>query len=370
MQRKGWLKKAILTQISEIRQYNRYGKRDMVARNMVALKLISFVGLAITLLIFALPRLGLENWAFMWRYWVMIPMYAVFLAFSLIYGRKKHKSYNVVKTAGVLFSVIIILLLTVIDIFYYPNMPDELFVFVIVLLPMFFSIETWVVASITVYGGLLYCILAYNFKAPEVIQHDIFSVSLSVVLSLLVLGYHARIRATSFLVKEKYKTLSRMDLLTELLNKKSYELWCQRMLDECKNGELGALVIFDLDNFKQINDTYGHIMGDSVLEIVGRTLAANFQADCFVGRIGGDEFSAFTCSHRGIELFERRAENVMTEVMERAMKELRINVTMSMGISVKSSGSINYMEMYFDADKALYEFKRTVRNQKYAAASN
>ncbi len=370
MQRKGWLKKAIQAQVFEIRQYNRYGKRDMVERNMVALKLISLMGLAITLLIFALSRLDLENWTFMWRYWVLIPMYTAFLIFSFIYGAKEHKRYAVVQTAGISFSVILLVMLSVISAFYYPDKPDELFVFIIVLIPLFLSIETWVVSAINVFGGLLYCILAYNFKAAAVIQHDIFSVALSVALSLVVLGFHARFRANGFIVKEKYKTLSRMDLLTELLNKKSYELWCQRMLEECKNGEPCALVIFDLDNFKQINDTYGHIMGDRVLEIVGRTLSANFQSDCFVGRIGGDEFSAFTCSRRGIELFERRAENVMTEVMERAMKELRIDVTVSMGISFKYSGSINYMELYFDADKALYEFKRTVRNQKYAAASN
>ena len=370
MLRKGWLKKAIWAQIFEIRQYNRYGKRDMVARNMMALKLISFMGLVITLLVFAVSRFGLEKWAFMWHYWVLIPMYAAFLAFSLIYGRQKHKRYTVVQTAGVLFFVAVVLLLTLIDVFYYPNEPDELFVFVIVLMPLFFSIETWVISSIAVFGGLLYCILAYHFKAPAVIQHDIFSVSLGVVLSLLVLGYHARIRANSFLVKEKYKTLSRMDLLTELLNKKSYELWCQRLLEECEAGVPCSLVIFDLDNFKHINDTYGHIMGDRVLEIVGRSLSNNFQSDCFVGRIGGDEFSAFTCSQKSEELFKRRAENVMTEVMERAMKELRINVTMSMGVSSQRSGSINYMEMYFDADRALYEFKRSLRSEKYVAASN
>lgn len=366
MLRKSWLKKAIRAQISEIREYNRYGKRDMVARNMVALKLISFTGLVITLLIFALSRLGLDKWAFMSHYWVLIPMYTVFLTFSFIYGRQKHKSYTVVQTAGVLFSLALSSLLTIIGVFYYPNEPDELFVFVIVLMPLFFSIESWVVASIAVYAGLIYCVLAYFFKAPAVIQHDIFSVSVSVVLSLLVLGYHARVRANSFLVKEKYKTLSRMDLLTELLNKKSYELWCQRLLHECEYGMPCALVIFDLDNFKHINDTYGHIMGDRVLEIVGRTLSNNFHADCFVGRVGGDEFSAFTCSNKSGELFERRAENVMTEVMERAMKELRINVTMSMGISINRSGSIDYMEMYFDADKALYEFKRSVRKEKWA----
>ncbi len=369
MLRKGWLKKAILLQVSEIKQYNRYGKHDMVARNMIALKLISSMGLTITLLIFALAQLGFQNWDVMWHYWTLIPLYAVFLVFSIIYGRKKHKSFAVVQTAGVLFSILIMVLFTVIDVFYYPDKPDELIVFAIVLMPLFFSIETWVVASITVCGGILYCILAYNFKDPVVIQHDIFSVSLSIVLSLIVLGYHARFRANGFIVKEKYKTLSRMDLLTELLNKKSYELWCQRILNESDYGEPCALAIFDLDNFKQINDTYGHIMGDKVLEIVGQTLSANFQSDCFVGRIGGDEFSAFTFSRKCCELFEARVENIMAEVKERAKKELKIDVTISMGITFGNT-PVDYMELYFEADKALYDFKRSVRHQEKIASTS
>ncbi|MEA4893676.1 MAG: GGDEF domain-containing protein [Oscillospiraceae bacterium] len=370
MLRKGLMKNAIYLQFHEIRQYNRYGKRDMVVKNMAALKMLSLMGLVITTLIFALSQLDFENWEFMWRYWVLLPMYAVYLVFSFVYGKKEHKSFTLVRTVSVSFPVILLIILSVIGTIFYPDRPDELFVFVIVLLPLFLSIETWVVVTISLLGGLLYCVLAYIFKSPGVLQHDIFSVILSVVLSMAVLGFHARLRAQNFLVKEKYKTLSRMDLLTELLNKKSYELWCQRLINECASGELCSLAIFDLDNFKQINDTYGHIMGDKVLEIVGQTLSSNFQADCFVGRVGGDEFSAFTCSRKSSELFERRAENVMTEVMERSVKELRIDVTMSMGISVKISGSINYMDLYFDADKALYEFKRSVRKEKFAVVSN
>ena len=132
MLRKGRLKKAISEQIFEIKQYNCYGKRDMLARNMIALKLISFAGLAITLLIFVLSQLGFDNWIFMWHYWVLIPMYAGFLVFSFAYGKRQEKSYKVVRTAGILFTVALVTLLAGINVFYYPNKPDELFVFVIV----------------------------------------------------------------------------------------------------------------------------------------------------------------------------------------------------------------------------------------------
>jgi len=363
----GRLKKAIREQIFEIRQYNRYGKQDMLARNMIALKLISLMGLAVTLLVFILQFIGFDNWAFMWHYWVLIPVYAVFLAFSIVYDKKQEKSFAVVQTAGVLFSVMLVAVLAAVSIFYYPDKPDEMLAFALILIPLFFAIETWVIASITVYSGIIYCIMAYSFKDPSVLQHDIFSVSLSMVLSLMVLGYNARLRANGFLAKEKYKTLSRMDLLTELLNKKSYELWCQRTLNESGQNEPCALVVFDLDNFKQINDNFGHIMGDRVLEIVGQTLAANFHTDCFVGRIGGDEFSAFSCADKCCELFERRALSVIAQVKERARRELKLDVTMSMGIT-RSQVPVDFMELYFEADKALYEFKQTAGAERHCAS--
>ena len=368
MRRDNWLKKAIWAQVSEIRQYNRYGRRDMVARNMVALKLISSIGLAVTLVVFACSRMEPDDWDFMWDYWALIPTYAAFSAFSFIYGGREHKRYVVVQTAGCLFSICLIAVISFVSIVYYPDKPDELLSFVLILIPLFFAIETWIVASITTYGGVIFCILAYSFKAPDVVQHDVFSIAMAILLSLVVLGYHARIRAHSFIVKEKYKALSRMDLLTELLNKKSYELWCQRMLDDCEEGAPCALAIFDLDNFKQINDSFGHIMGDRVLEIVGQALSSHFHADCFVGRVGGDEFSAFTCKEKCCGLFERRAENVMAEVKERSMTELKIDVTMSMGTAFHYV-PVDYMQLYFDADKALYEFKRSIRSERYAVSA-
>lgn len=363
MLQKGWLS-AVRMQVSEIRYYNKYGKHDMVIRNMIALKLVSIGGLAMTALVFALYLAKLVKWDLQWEYWRLMPMYAAFFTFSVAYGRRKEKSFAVVWTTGALFSAVLVSMLIYISVFKYPDSPDKLVCFAIVLMPLFFSSSTWIIALMNVLAGFAFCMLAQRFKEPTAAGHDIFSTCTAVVLSLFVLGYNARMRANWFIVKEKYKRLSRTDLLTELLNKRSYEMWCQKMLEQCHNDEPCALIIFDLDNFKQINDVNGHYTGDRVLEVVGQTLSANFSLDGLVGRIGGDEFSAFVCTKKGCELCARRAANVVAEVKERAHKELGIEVTMSMGLTVRRAASVSFTELYMLADKDLYLFKRRPQGER------
>ncbi len=363
MLREGWLAKELRAQVLDIRYYNRYGKQDMIHRNIGALKILSTGDLIISLIFFAVNPF-ITGFILTWHYWLLIPSFFAFSMFAFIYGAKEHKDYRVVCTSVILFSCILVVLVANIGIFSNPKRPDTLMCFLIVLMPLFFSVETWVIASIVIMGGSAYCILADIFKDPYVARNDIFVIILSTSLSMLVLAYTARLRAISFIAIEKYKKLSRTDLLTGILNKRSYELWCQRLIDECENNDPCALAIFDIDNFKKVNDTLGHIIGDKVLEIVGQTLSSIFGADSLVGRIGGDEFAAFVYTRGGCEMLGRRAENVIAEVRERSKKELKIDVSISMGISTKIGGQINYMEMYFDADMALYEFKRSNLNRE------
>jgi len=370
MLQKGWPSKVVRMQMSEIKHYNQFGKHDMLIRNMIALKLIGFGGLAITLLVFMLYLTKLVQWDIKWEYWRLIPMYATFFVFSVLYGRQKKKDFVVVEVAGSLFSISLVSVLIYVSIFYYPNSPDELLCFAIVLMPLFFSTDTWIIVVINVLAGTAFCVLVCLFKEPAAAAHDIFVTCTAVVLSLFVYGYNTIMRANWFIVKEKYKRLSRTDLLTELLNKRSYEMWCQKMLDQrCEEGPC-ALVIFDLDNFKQINDQNGHYTGDRVLEIVGQTLAANFSMDGLVGRIGGDEFSAFVCTKKSCGLFAGRSANVVIEVKERARRELGIEVTMSMGLAVKKAASITFADLYMLADKDLYLFKRTPKSERTTVSSN
>ena len=367
MLRKGWLEEAVRAQVSEIRYYNHHGKRDMIIKNMVAIKVISLCSLLLTIVFFAVAWLT-GTWKITWHFWFMFVLFASTVFFSFYSDKHKMKKFFSSEILGSLFHIILAVLLVILGVFYNPSQPSSLLNLFLIVLPIFFTTQTWIVSTIAISAGTAFCILASVYKSPAVVSYDVFTTVLSMALSIVVLAYFSRLRAIGFIAKEKYKRQSRTDLLTGLLNKRSYELWCQKLLEERDIGEPCALAIFDLDNFKQINDTYGHLMGDKVLEIVGQTLSENFRADGLAGRIGGDEFSAFACSRESCEFFDRRAESVISDVKERSYNVLKIEATMSVGITNVQFGGVSYLKMFLNADRIMYDSKHSHQDERQAVS--
>ena len=365
MQLNDRLEKEIRAHVSEIRYYNHYGKRDMIIRNMVAIKVTSVCSLLLTIAFFIVSWISLK-WDITWHFWLMFVLFAATAFFSVFADKRKKKEFFSSQILGSLFHIILAILLVILGVFYNPEQPSSLLSVFLIVLPIFFTAPTWIVSTITITAGTAFCILASAYKAPDIVSYDVFSTVLSMALSIVVLTYFARLRAVSFIAKEKYKRQSRMDLLTGVLNKRSFELWCQKLLEERNIDEPCALAIFDLDNFKHINDTFGHIIGDKVLEIVGQTLSENFRADGLAGRIGGDEFSAFACTREGCEFFDRRAESVISEVKERSYNLLKIEATMSVGTAKVQFGGVSYLKMFLNADQVMYDSKRSLQYERQA----
>ena len=80
------------------------------------------------------------------------------------------------------------------------------------------------------------------------------------------------------------------DELTQVYNRKYAEQFAENALEEAKDGSIHAFFIMDIDKFKEVNDVYGHAVGDVVLRTFGMLLGRQFRGDDIVGRIGGDEF--------------------------------------------------------------------------------
>ena len=82
------------------------------------------------------------------------------------------------------------------------------------------------------------------------------------------------------------------DVLSGLLNRETATTYIEQCLQHMRPGDICALFIIDLDNFKQVNDTLGHQAGDQVIQLAARALSGCFRATDIVGRLGGDEFFA------------------------------------------------------------------------------
>ena len=148
------------------------------------------------------------------------------------------------------------------------------------------------------------------------------------------------------------------DYLTGLYNKREFEKYLSTInKSSYRFRKLGG-IFFDLDNFKQINDQFGHLMGDFILREIGNILRQSFRRTDFLARIGGDEFVAFfEISHKeDIRVFQNRLLANVSELNK--TNKLPFIVSISMGIDcfdAKSPFSIH--EFFAHLDKLLYEQK-------------
>lgn len=130
------------------------------------------------------------------------------------------------------------------------------------------------------------------------------------------------------------------------------------MVSDASKENVVALCLVDLDDFKRINDTYGHPCGDYVLEQVARKMEEVFtNADC-IGRIGGDEFLIVTTGAVDAGRLQEYGERLIDAVSGIVWKKEKVGACCSMGILLASRSDLQYSQMYEMVDNLLYEAKR------------
>ena len=146
-----------------------------------------------------------------------------------------------------------------------------------------------------------------------------------------------------------------LDFRTGLLNHEAAKEKITALLSSGR-GKQYALVFFDLDNFKQANDVYGHLFGDEVLEYLADTVRKNTRSSDIAARMGGDEFIVFMGYKGSIEPQVKRIFSALTG----EFKGFPIKV--SMGVACVDGGVQDYDTLFEMADKAAYSVKRSGKN--------
>ena len=155
---------------------------------------------------------------------------------------------------------------------------------------------------------------------------------------------------------------SQKDSLTGLLNNSTIKQQIGARLQSLKRGQTGYLVVQDVDSFKKINDTNGHLFGDAVLCSFADELS-NIFPEALKGRIGGDEFVIYMCKTESKERAVTRIQALADTVKNLSFAEMNgHHITISIGISFAPEHGTCYMDLYKNADTALYETKQNGRN--------
>ncbi|WP_230409188.1 sensor domain-containing diguanylate cyclase [Zooshikella harenae] len=159
--------------------------------------------------------------------------------------------------------------------------------------------------------------------------------------------------------------LSRTDRLTTLFNRGYWEECLQREFFRfIRTHETSCLVMFDIDHFKKVNDTYGHPAGDAVISTVATKLKDNLRSSDIAGRYGGEEFSVIlvnTDSPSALYFTERLRKSIEKTIVTHEGRD--ISVTISLGIAQIIPEIQDYKVWLERTDQALYQSKQNGRNQ-------
>ncbi len=165
--------------------------------------------------------------------------------------------------------------------------------------------------------------------------------------------------------KEKELHLIRaadIDELTGLNNRAATMRHIREFLAGEGRDGVHALFIIDVDNFKAINDTFGHQAGDTFLTTLAERIKSCFREIDIVGRIGGDEFFAFMKNVPNLAGVGSKANLLLQKMIEAYTLDVSLSVSGSIGISIYGQNGTTLDELYASADEALYEAKRRGKN--------
>lgn len=195
-------------------------------------------------------------------------------------------------------------------------------------------------------------------------RRDTFLHSLTVKIDL-----ERMIREREQLLKSsnRYRKLSELDGLTQIYNRVTAENKMRTALRMVPRDYISVLIMFDIDHFKLINDTYGHASGDFVLREVAACMQASFRKRDILGRFGGDEFAIFM---RSLSDNLDDAKDICSQAISRLKKTIQERIPsdgpvihLSIGVLLIPGPSRDFDKLYQLADQALYDAKNTGRNK-------
>lgn len=165
--------------------------------------------------------------------------------------------------------------------------------------------------------------------------------------------------------------LSRKDFLTGLNNRRHFHETASKLFAQMKRGKIKlACAMFDIDNFKKVNDSLGHAAGDVAIVECARLLRVNLRETDVIARFGGEEFCVLLAGHEQVDHAVLVMERLVTQIAKQQLvfEGLTFSVTVSCGLTIHPGESLETMVQ--EADRLLYLAKTTGKNKVVSNSSS
>lgn len=238
-----------------------------------------------------------------------------------------------------------------------PNTSATLFFILLLITPMFMIDQPFIMSILLVAVSAGFSVWMYHVKPFDIWEMDFIDAITYTVVGIFIHIIINSIRIREFVLTRKINIQKDTDDLTGLKNKGALTRAINDFLAD-KEKDKGIMLMLDINDFKHVNDTYGHDVGDSVINQFGAFLASTFKGNDIIGRFGGDEFIVFIKDSDDLEAAAEAARTIINGVSEcvKLPDEKKI-VGVSIGIAIYRGEEKNYSEVFKKADVALYKTK-------------
>lgn len=238
--------------------------------------------------------------------------------------------------------------------------PRELSVTIMVFLcvvPVFILDKPWRIISFILISSGIYAVCCYYAKPPQVFAADMVDLVLVCALSIGSNCFILRDRIDNVESTMKLRLMAETDALTKLHNRGA---GVEKVSFLLQQGKFGMFVLIDCDDFKNVNDSYGHENGDAALKAIAICLKESFRDEDVVMRFGGDEFAVFAQNLKSPEDRKKCIGRMMKMIDGLSFPDMPgYHITISAGMSVVDSKTRKSFEtLYHESDLALYSAKK------------
>ena len=241
------------------------------------------------------------------------------------------------------------------------NVSATTFCAIMLAAPLLITDKPW---RVFLYFSLITCLfIPIDFRQKEYFMAYTDTVN---ALCCIFLGtvIHARVIQTTMreLVQKRHIETERdTDKLTGCLTKAAFE---RKMNERMKNGERkGVLLVMDLDHFKDVNDTFGHVYGDVVLRTMGECIRESFPEAALLGRFGGDEFQVWLPEKVQKKELVLQLQRFLAQIRAIETPDERVRIAASVGVAICPENGEKYPVLFENADAALYSAKHMGRSR-------
>lgn len=242
-----------------------------------------------------------------------------------------------------------------------PTQPSITIMVFLCAIPMFILDKPWRVVLFILTNAIVYTICCYTSKTLQLFVADMIDL---VLFSVLSIGINCLILKDRIINVENAMNMTLIattDSLTRINNRSAGAEKVKALMKENRGG---MFLLIDFDNFKVINDTYGHAVGDKALIALAACLKQTFRDIDVIMRLGGDEFAVFVHQLENDKDRILCVERMMKEIHNISIPELpNYQFCVSVGISVFSpTASKSFEDLYLESDTALYTTKSSGKN--------